>query len=264
MEERPMPGTGVNGNNLLLGRGKVYFDRFEAGTTTRTGEVFLGNAPTLEITPTPEEIKKYSSATRAAPLMASDLIRLGMGIRIAADEFAKENLAMALYGDNALLTQSTAAITNEAFTNVYQGRYYKLAKRGISAVTVTGPSGTPVHVLDTDYSLDLVSGRVYIIPGGGIVDGTGDIEVDYTYATQSLAIVRGGNQTSVKGFIRYISDNARGPNFELEIWKVAVRSDGAIGFISDDYAQFSLQGEVESDEVTHPNEPFFRLIYTGV
>ena len=36
----------VNGNNILLGRGKIYFDRFDA-TGARTGELFLGNCPTF-------------------------------------------------------------------------------------------------------------------------------------------------------------------------------------------------------------------------
>ena len=46
----------VNGNNILLGRGKIYFDRFDANGA-RTGELFLGNCPTFEITPTSEDIK---------------------------------------------------------------------------------------------------------------------------------------------------------------------------------------------------------------
>ena len=95
----------VNGNNILLGRGKIYFDRFDA-TGARTGELFLGNCPTFEITPTSEDIKKYSSADKAADLIASDVLRTTLALRIVGDEFSKENLAMALFGDTATLAQT--------------------------------------------------------------------------------------------------------------------------------------------------------------
>ena len=248
----------VNGNNILLGRGKIYFDRFDAAGA-RTGELFLGNCPTFEITPTSEDIKKYSSADKAADLIASDVLRTTLALRIVGDEFSKENLAMALFGDTSTLAQTGAAVTNEAISGVLQGRYYPLSKRQVSLVTVTGPSGTPVYVENTDYKVDATTGRIYIVEGGGIADGT-DVEVDFTYATIALPTVRGMNQTSVKGFLRFIGDPARGPRYEVEIWRASVRADGAIGFISDEYASFTMTGDIESDAPNHPNEPHYRLI----
>jgi hypothetical protein len=248
----------VNGNNILLGRGKIYFDRFDA-TGARTGELFLGNCPTFEITPTSEDIKKYSSADKAADLIASDVLRTTLALRIVGDEFSKENLAMALFGDTATLSQTGSTVTNEAIANVLQGRYYALSKRQVSSVTVSGTGGTPVYVADTDYKVDAVTGRIYIVEGGGIADDT-DIEVDFTYGTIALPTVRGMNQTSVKGYLRFIGDPARGPKYECEIWRASVRADGAIGFISDEYSSFSLTGDIESDAVNHPNEPHYRLI----
>ncbi len=248
----------VNGNNILLGRGKVYFDRFNS-SGAKTGELFLGNCPTFEITPSPEEVKKYSCGERAAALVASDVIRTSLALRIVGDEFSKENLAMALFGDNSTLAQTTASVTNEAISGVLKGRYYALTHRQVSAVTVTGPSGSPTYVADTDYKVDAVSGRIYIVEAGSIADNA-SIEVDYTYATISLPIVRGMNQASVKGAVRFIGDPARGPQYECEIWRVSIRADGAIGFISDEYASFTLTGDVEADSVNHPTEPHFRLI----
>lgn len=248
----------VNGNNILLGRGKIYFDRFDTNGA-RTGELFLGNCPTFEITPSPEEIKKYSSADKAANLIASDVLRTSLALRIVGDEFSKDNLAMALFGDTSTLSQTGSTVTNEAISGVLQGRYYPLSKRQVSVVTVTGPSGTPVYVANTDYKVDAVSGRIYIIEGGGIADAA-NIEVDFTYATIALPTVRGMNQTSVKGYLRFIGDPARGPKYECEIWRASVRADGAIGFISDEYSTFTLTGDIESDAVNHLNEPHYRLI----
>ena len=251
-------GTEVNGNLILLGRGKVYFDRFNASGLP-TGEIFLGNCPSFEITPTPEEIKRYSSATKAADLMASDVIRNALGLRIAGDEFSKENLAMALFGGTGTLSQTTAPITAEEHDGCLQDRYYKMLYRDISAVTVNGTGGTPTYVVTDDYTVDGPSGRIYIVPGGGIADDT-DLEIDYTYGTLALDTVLGMTETSIKGSIRFIGDPARGPKYEIEIWRASVRSDGAIAFISDEYGTWTLSGDIESDAPIHPTEPHFRMI----
>ncbi len=248
----------VNANNILLGRGKIYFDRFNSAGA-KTGELFLGNCPTFEITPSPEEIKKFSSADKAAAMIASDVLRVTLALRVVGDEFSKENLAMALFGDNSTLSQTGAAVTNEAIADVLQGRYYALAHRSVTLVTVTGPAGTPTYTLNTDYKVDAVSGRIYIVEGGTIAD-LADIEVDYTYATLSLPTVRGMNQSSVRGMIRFVGDPARGPKYECEIWRASIRADGAIGFISDEYANWTMTGDIESDAVNHPDDPHFRLI----
>jgi len=248
----------VNGNNILLGRGKIYFDRFDT-SGARTGEFFLGNCPTFEITPTSEDIKKYSIADKAADLIASDVLRTTLALRIVGDEFSKENLAMALFGDTATLTQTGSSVTAEEIDSVLQGRYYPLTKRDVSLVTVTGSGGTPTYVVDDDYKVDAVSGRIYIVEGGDITDDT-DIEVDFTYETIALPTIRGMNQTSIKGYLRFIGDPARGPKYECEIWRASVRADGAIGFIADEYASFTLTGDIESDAANHPNEPHYRLI----
>lgn len=250
--------TEVNGNNILLGRGKIYFDRFDA-SGNKTGELFLGNCPTFEITPTVEDIKKYSSASKAADLIASDVLRTTLALRIVGDEFSKENLAMALFGDNSTLTQTGSTVSEEEIEGVKQGRYYALSKREVSLVTVTSsPAGTTYDVND-DYTVDATTGRIYIVEGGGIADGA-DILVDFTYGTISLTTVRGMNQTSVKGYLRFIGDPTRGPKYECEIWRASVRADGAIGFISDEYSSWTLTGDIESDAVNHANEPHFRLI----
>ena len=56
----------VNGNNILLGRGKIYFDRFDS-SGVRTGELFLGNCPTFEITPTSARTSRSTRAPTGRP-----------------------------------------------------------------------------------------------------------------------------------------------------------------------------------------------------
>lgn len=251
-------GKEVNANNVLLGRGKLYFDRLDSAGNL-TGEIFLGNCPTFEITPTPEEIKKHSSATAAADLICSDVIRTSLGISITGDEFSKENLARGLFGDNSTLSQTGSTVSDESITGVLQDRFYATLYRDISTVVVTDDPMTVTYVAGTDYDVDAVTGRIYIIAGGGIADDD-DILVDYAYGTIALNTVRGMNQSSVRGLIRFIGDPSRGPKYEVICWRASVRADGAVGFISDEYASWSLTGELESDATNHPNEPHYLMI----
>ena len=253
-----MAGTTVNGNRVMLGRGKVYLDRLTSAGA-RTGEIFVGNCTTFEITPTPEEIKKYSSATAGAPLLASDVIRTTLALRIVGDEFDLENLARAFYGDVSTYTQSSSSVVAEDISSAQQGRYYDLAYRDVSNVVVEPDGGGTPYTVTTDYTVDATEGRIYIVPGGGIADDT-DIEVDYDYGTLSLDTVRGMNQTSIKCYIRFVGDPGRGPTWTVEIWQASVRADGSVGLISDEYAEWALTGDVESDATNHPNEPHFRII----
>lgn len=252
-------GKYVDATKCLLGRGKLYFDLMDSSYNL-SGEFFLGNCTTFEITPEPEEIKKHSSATAEAALMCSDIIRTSLGVHIVGDEFSKENMARATFGDTSTLSQTGAAITLEVITSsAIHDRFYATLYRDLTLVTVTGPAGSPVYVLDDDYTVDAVSGRIYIVPGGAVTEGT-VVEANYTYGTIALNTVRGMNQSAVRGRIRFIGDPARGPVYEVIIWRASVRADGAIGFISDEYGSWSLTGECESDAVNHPNEPHFQMI----
>jgi len=253
-----MPGTTVNADNVLLGKGKVYIDRLDS-SNARTGEVFVGNVSAFEITPSKEEIEKYSSATSGAPLLTSNVIRTMLDLRIVGDEFDPENLARALYGDTATLSQTGSSVAAEDIASVQQGRYYPLTYRDVSNVVVEPDGGGTPYTVTTDYIVDATEGRIYIVEGGGIADDT-DIEVDYDYGTIALDRVRGMNQTSIKCYIRFVGDPTAGPQYTIEVWRASVGSDGAIGFIGDDYAEWALTGKVESDATNHPTEPHFRAI----
>lgn len=255
-----MPGQDVNANNVLLGRGKVFFDRMDSSGDL-TGEIFLGNCPSFEITPSAEEIKLYSSATSTADLICSDVLRTTLALRINGSEFSKENVAMALFGESSSLTQTGSTAADEVICTLssLQGRYFPTVYRDISAVTVTGPSGTPTYVVTEDYIVDGTTGRIFIVEGGDITDGS-TVEVDYTYGTIDLETVLGMTVGSVKGLVRFIGDPARGPKYEVIIWQVSVRSDGAIALIGDEYGSWNLAGEIESQATAHPTEPHYRMI----
>jgi hypothetical protein len=254
--------TNANGENLLLGRGKVYFNRLRSDGSY-IGETFLGNCTTLEGTTSDETREKYSSAEAASPLLKRANIRRTMELSLTLDEFSKFNLALATMGDNSFYTQNNTAVTAEAHNNVTQGTWVKLTYRSVSTVVVKNDAGSPTtYTVTTDYVVDAATGRIYIVPGGAIADAT-NLRIDYAKATITTAnpTVRAGVSGKIEGSLRFIGDPAEGPTWELEAWSVTLNPDGAIGFISDDFAEFTLKATVQADSVNHPTEPLYRLIY---
>lgn len=247
----------ANGAELLLGSGKIYFAELVSGALK--GEEYLGDCTTFEITPSVTEISKRSSSTSARPKIASDVTDFSLALRIVGGQFNAANMARACGGEVGTLSQGGGTVADEVLNDVEAGKYYPLAKRNVSLVVVTNIAGNVTYVANTDYEVDTRSGRIYIVPGGAIAD-LSDLKVDYTYSAESKTVVRAGLKSQIKGFLRYISDNTRGDNHEVQVWKVRLSPKSAIGLISENYAEWSLEGEIEADLAAHPTEPYYRDI----
>lgn len=249
----------ANGDNLLLGKGTVYFDRFSTGTT-RTGERFLGNCSSFELS-APEDEKKemYSSCEATAGLLKSITIRRKMKLSIKGHEFTKENLALALMGDNSALAQGTGTVTDEDVTAVAQGCYYPLAYRNVSSVVVEPAAGGDAFDVTDDYIVDATTGRIYIVEGGAITAGT-ELHVSYSYGADTSPTIRGGVSTAIEGFVRFIGAPTEGPTLEVQVWKASITPAGALALIGDEYGEFTLEMEVLSDTDNHSTEPYFKII----
>ncbi len=253
----------ASGSNMLLGHGELYFDRLSS-TGARTGEKFLGDIESLSLTGTVETKEKYSHTTSAGELLARAIIRSSQEVALQFNEYMARNLAMFLLGDDSSpITQTGAAVVDELInSNVAipsADAWYPLAFRGsvanpISAVTVKVLAAT--KVLGTDYQVDAITGRIYIIAGGSIVPGTDIVKVSYTYPTLtsgSSAIERVliGTRADVTGFLRFIGVPAagQGPKMELKLWKVNFAPDGNLAFVGDDFGNYGLKGLALADGI---------------
>jgi hypothetical protein len=260
------------GGNLLLGHGEVYFDRLSS-TGAKTGERFLGNVSALSISMSNEVKEKYDSVTAAGNLLARVITRTTAELSLTMTEFTAKNLALfALGDDSSPVTQTGASVVAESLNGgtaiPSTDAWYPLAFRGsvanpISAVTVK--VGASTKVLGTDYLLDLVGGRVYIIAGGSIVAGTSIVTVDYTYPTltagsTALDRVLAGTRADVTGLLRFIGVPASGPKWEAIVWKVTFTPDGELALIADDFGEFKLKGAILADGV---HTDLYQLIKRG-
>lgn len=252
------------GDNLLLGRGKVYLDRFDSGGN-RTGERFIGNVDDFNVTFNPTKVTKRSSSEAAAGILKEVVTQLDVEFSMSCNEHTTENLALFMMGDEATFSQSSGGpVTDEAINGVQQGRYYQVGgaspKRSITTVVVTDDVPNPAFTLGTDYTVDAARGRIYIVVGGGIADGT-NLLVDYSHdAISALKQVDIGKSTVIEAFLRWVGDPAEGPTDELEIWKVSITPDGALALHGEDFGAFVLKGLVIDDSANHPSTPHGRMI----
>jgi len=251
--------TAADPTQLLLGRGKMYFDRFDSLGNPQ-GLRFVGEADKLEITPS-ATTKDYFSMTKAASTkMAQNITQQTHEIAIQMREFSAANLAIALLGDSVVLVQTQQTIAAEQLTaKAIPGYVYQTAFRNISAVTAK--SGSTALVAGTDYEIeDATLGLIHVLPGSTILTGTQPLSLAYTAAAITAGTqVQAGTESMIQGKLVYVSTPANGPAYDAEVWNVRFQPSGALALITDDYGTIPLKGEAMDSSATHPTQPLYRL-----
>ena len=238
-------------DNLVLGRGELYFDPFLSGTTTKTGERYMGNTTEFGINIESDKLDHFSSDRGIREKDRSVILELRRQGTFTTDNMATENLAMFLLGDVSTVTQTSAPVTGEAVNDVIKGRYYQLGVsgsnpqgvRGVSAVTVK--KGASTLVLDTDYSLDATLGRIRILEGSVTVSNGDDLTVDYTRAANSRSRITTGASAEIKGALRYIAYNPEGENRDVYIPYALITPNGDLAMKGEEWQQASFNIEIQ-------------------
>lgn len=124
--------------NYTLGRGKVYFSRFKAGTQIPEGFRYIGNTPEFSLTIESENLDHFSSDSGIREKDDSVPLEVTRSGTLTTDSIKPENVALFFFGDSEIVTQSAVAVGTEALTDVLQGHGYWL---GVSLANPTGYKG---------------------------------------------------------------------------------------------------------------------------
>lgn len=242
-------------NNYVLGRGRLYFDRFADGTKTKTGEMYFGNTPTLTVTQSNTALDHYSSEGGLKIKDASVTLQNDMSGKFSTDNIQLDNLALWFLGTSGSVTQAAATALSETVA-VKLGRFYQL---GVSAATPSGArnatnvvvkKGTTTVVMLNNYELDLPNARIYIEPdAAGIIDGDSlTITYDLQAATRTQTIAKG---TQIFGALRFMSDNPVGGNKNHYYPYVKLTSDGDYALKGDAWQDMNFTVDIlKLDDVT--------------
>jgi hypothetical protein len=254
-----------NTDNYTLGKGVVYFNRYDFTNSKYTGERDLGNAPAFSFNVSLEKLEHYSSRGGLRAKDKNIISQITPGVQFTLDEVTADNLSLLVLADIETVTQTSLAITNEAAV-AYKGKRIQLAYRGISLLTVTGTGAksATTYVQGTDYIVDTTLkddkiGRIFIPNTSSIADGD-NIEIDYTRASVTYKKIKAFAQTQVEGFLRFVSDNPAGTQQELQIWRCSLTPTGDTALIGEDWSTLGFTGEILKDATGHPTSPYFNII----
>jgi hypothetical protein len=243
-----------NTDNYILGRGVLYFDQFDT-SGNKTGELDLGNCVDFKLNLGVDQLEHFSMRTGLKVKDKTAVQQLNATGSFILDEYSKENLVLAFYGEEATLAQN-AGVGSKAIT-VKQGRYFDVGYRKITHVQISGA------VEGTDFRVDNYTGRVFIVPGSSALADGASKTVTFDYDDVTYTTIRGFKKQEILGYMRFIGDPAVGPAYEAEIWKANLKPEGDIPFLSDDWGQINFTLTIEKDETNHANEPYFRVVARG-
>lgn len=135
--------------NYVVGRGKVYFNKFLPDTETPTGERYLGNTPSLNETAAYQELPHYSSDEGLRELDDSATLQVDDTLNFTCDNISIENVAM-WFGRDDPTSETTAATVGatESILDVKLGYFYQLGVSGtvpdgvgtIANLVIAGPN----------------------------------------------------------------------------------------------------------------------------
>jgi hypothetical protein len=235
-------------NEYVLGRGKLFFDRFADNTKVSiNGERRLGNCPSLAYTSAVDSLDHYNSEGGQKTKDASADLQKNTTGSFGCDNISSENVALFVGGSVSSLAQTAATGLTENI-KLSKDRWYQLGKttgnpsglRNLASLVVTATVGGATYSA-TNYDVNYETGRVYVHPDATLVEGT---EYTFTYNTVASSRKRVASGTkSIYGALRFVADNAEGTDRDHYFPYVKLTPNGDFNLIGDEWsiAQFNLE-----------------------
>lgn len=239
-------------DNIVLGRGKLYFQRFQPNTDLPIGgERFLGNCPSFSLSVETQELEHFRSTEGLREKDLSVTLQVDVSGTVTTDNIDLDNIAFFFFGEKEVISQAALAAQVDNFT-AQSGDWYQV---GISATNPAGlrnvtinsvtldPGGVAtVMTAGTDYIVDNDLGRVQVVAGGGITAGS-EIAINYDVGEHTHDLVISGTDL-IYGGMRFIAFNGVGRQTDYWMPKCAVRPNGEYNLLGEDWQQFSFNLEV--------------------
>ncbi len=232
--------------DYVLGRGKVYFARFTSGQTPGPFR-YVGNTPEFNLTIESETLDHFSSDEGIREKDDSVALEVTRSGTLIMDDINKDNIALFFFGSTQTVTTVAAAAQQEIIASVDQGDVHQLGlttsdrvgTRGIENFVLNGSGGSPTYVLDTDYSVDLDRGMLSILEGGGIADGTANLEANFDIRASTQEQVQSGSEP-VEGAMRLIENNPKGTDRDVFLPYIKLTPNGDYSLKGDEWRQIPL------------------------
>jgi hypothetical protein len=273
-----MPGINTAGTknteDYTVGRGRLYISELDANKQPTLGWRFLGNAPQMNVTVEVETLPHQDSTEGLRSTDLELVLTQTATASLQLDEINFNNLALFFSGVTQTYDNSAAAagggVTGNGNLVVYeQGRWYDVFKGttgapssnshnarmyDIGVVSIRPAGGGTPFVEGTDYRVDQVLGRIFIIKGGAITGSPTGTAYDMNVAANtgadvSVDEVRTLTQTAITVAMKFIHINANGNAIaEYHFHQIRLKPEGDLAMIGDEYSTLGLQGVAEKNE----------------
>lgn len=266
-----LPNTG----DYSLGRGIVYESAITSGDIPDlAGWRDLGNATEFNVSLETEKLEHQSSRQGLKVVDKEVVLSQKMTLNFTLDELNDQNVANFLSGVTASHTNlAIAGITSRVLSSaVVLARWYDIVdgsnERAYDIVTgdltITETSGGPVSLVeDTDYTLDLKMGRIFLLSTASNI-AAGEPMTIVLVANAGAKVVeeiQGMTQGNLIRAIKFIGENPANSDKqrEYQFHKVTITSEGDLALIGDEFAVMAFSGTVERSDLADSNAPFVRI-----
>lgn len=237
-------------DNLVLGRGRLYFERFAPGAKTGNGaERYLGSTPELSVSQSETTLDHRSLEGGRSVKDRSVSLTNDTNGQFVTDDISRENVALWYLGDSTAVVIAAGTGVVSTYENVSLGTYFQLGKSAASpagarnVASVVAKIGATTVPATGNFEVDAELGRVYILPNAsGIIKGD---DVEFTFNTASGTedrIIPNGEQ--IHGALRFIADNAEGDNDDRYYPYVKLAPNGDHSLKGDDWQRMAFNYEV--------------------
>lgn len=245
-----------SGKNYVLGKGKIYFDRFAAqtlvlATTVGEGERYLGNTPEFSTTSSAENLDHFGSEGGLKIKDDSVQLSLNRSGKLTCDNVSADNQALFIQGSVGDLVQ-TSAVGKIDLITASKGRFFQLGVdivnptgvRKVSNVVIKKGAGfiTTIAALN-NYEVDLELGRIYIESDSVDIPNLTKIQVTYDVASSTREQIVSSTNT-IYGALRFVADNPKGTNRDYYFPYVKLSPDGDYALKGDTWQVMGFTFEV--------------------
>lgn len=233
-------------NNYTLGRGKLYFAQFLAGTRIPGAERYLGNTPEVGLNFESEDLEHFSSDFGLRELDRSIVMQITRSATFTTDNIDPRNVALFYFGSTEALTVGASSVEGEVLPPAEIGMFYQLGMTmlnpsgarnivfpGTGATEFDLKKGAASLAVGTDFIINPAQGRIEVLEGGAIEDGD-ELTVDYSVAASTRKRIISGS-APVHGALRYIADNPEGDNIDYYLPSVSLAPNGEFALKGDDW-----------------------------
>lgn len=271
-------------NNLVLGRGRLFFDR-QDNKGNPTGERYLGNTPELNATQDVTTLDHFASDYGVKEMDDQMTLQNTRSGSFITDNISIENVSAFFGGFNQTIVNAQQTDVKEALNAskpITRGYFYQLGQtvddpQGLGNIdaanfelyyaaanasivigsgdlsTVSGLTLLPAG----NYELEADTGRVYIEPDAPDLVAPAQLFAQYNRKAGSTDMFITSDDT-VRGALRFISDNPKGLQMNYYWPLVNLTPNGDYALKGDDWQQLSFNFGVLKKDCNSPSQITYR------